>query len=311
MRIAFFGVPDLGVIGLNALMQNNANIVVAIPPSTSNAGYEHMTSVILHNNIPVLSFNKSPREPEFIASFMEFRPDVAIIGAFDNKLPEELIKIPPLGFINFHPSLLPEYRGGNPYFHVILNNEKKTGVTAHYMDESFDTGDIITQSETDIAGDETFGTLLSKLNSQSAEMMIEIVKKLENGESLPRKKQIKEGDFKTAPIIRPSKGDNIIDWSKDAFYINRFVRACNPIYATISSFRGNKIAIWAGMYSENNKNINIKPGTIVNVSRDSIAVATGKGLFFPTVIQCDYFITDIKDFIRRAAVKAGESFNEI
>ena len=91
----------------------------------------------------------------------ELQPDVAIVCSFNFLLPKELYEIPKFGTINCHPSLLPDYRGANPYFHVINNNEKQTGITFHYVDETFDTGDIITQIPVDIYENDTMGSLFT------------------------------------------------------------------------------------------------------------------------------------------------------
>ncbi|MCK7484433.1 MAG: hypothetical protein MZU97_01920 [Bacillus subtilis] len=194
--------------------------------------------------------------------------------------------------------MLPEYRGGNPIFHVIVNNEAKTGITIHYMDESFDTGDIIYQKEIKIEADETCGTLFSRLNFISSQILIETIEKLEKNETLPRTPQIKEGNYKKAPNVYQDLGDTVIDWNKDAAYIERFVRALNPYFGALTNFRGYAVKIWAGKY------ILDKPrkepvGSVYKVSKDALAIVTGKGLFLPTCMQLGNFvITDIQDFIK-------------
>ena len=259
--------------------------------------------------IPCLFFDKTPKEPLFIESIRELKPDLAVVCSFNNRLPKDLIDIPEFGFINCHPSLLPEYRGGNPYFHMLINNEKTTGITIHYMDENFDTGDIIIQQAFDIKPDDTIGTLFHRLNFHTAEMLLNTIDELEKGKTLPRMPQVKSGNFKTSPNVYPEKGHTIIDWSKDAEYIERFTRACNPFYGAMTFFRGYMVKIWSGVYSKESLFGEHSPGTIANVSKDMIAVATGKGMFFPTSLQLGSFlITNIQDFIRRTAPKIGESF---
>ncbi|EKE02243.1 MAG: Methionyl-tRNA formyltransferase [uncultured bacterium] len=310
MKIAFFGVPEAGIVCLNALMQHKKNIIAVIPPIPSHPVYSMMVGLAEQYSIPVLGFNSSPKEENFINAFRDLKADVAVVCSFDHLLPAELIEIPPLGFINCHPSLLPEYRGGNPFFHVIANGEKKTGVTIHYMDPSFDTGDIISQWEGDVAPDETLGTLFNRSNLQTTHMLIDVINRLEKGEKITGTPQIKEGNYKRASIILPEKGHTIIDWSKDAAYTERFTRALNPFFGAITYFRGCMLKIWSGVCMENQM-VNQQPGTIINVTPDNIAIATGKGLFFPTCFQVGNFvISDIKDFINRTNPQVGESFTD-
>ena len=228
--------------------------------------------------------------------------------AFNSKIPKELLDIPPMGFINCHPSLLPDYRGGNPYFHVIANGETKTGITIHYMDKNFDTGDIITQWKTDIMPNETLGILFQRTNIKTAEMISEIVEKLEKGETLPRTPQINKDCRHYSPNIYPEKGDTIIDWSKDAIDVERFIRACNPIYGASTFIRGCPVKIWSGQYQEKHNKDDIV-GSIVSILENDVAIATGNGLFFPKVLQIgNFLITDVKDFVKRTNLKVGEIF---
>jgi methionyl-tRNA formyltransferase len=312
MRIAFLGVPEMGFYCLNALIQAGKNIVGVVPPPPSHVAHNMMINLAKQHNIPCVFFEKSPKEEDFIAGFKELKPDIGLVCSFDHRLPAEIINEPPLGIINCHPSLLPEYRGGNPYSHVIINDEKKTGITLHYMDEGFDTGDIVTQWETPVAPDETMGTLFNRLNQQTITMILEIINKIEKGEKIPGTPQPREGNFKNAPLLIPDRGDTIIDWRRDARYIERFVRALNPYFGGVSFFRRCQVRIWYGNSATDMRCGNPVPGTITKVSKDNLSIATGKGIFFPTVIQIgSHLILDVKDFIRRTNPRAGELFTSM
>lgn len=311
MKIAFWGVPDLGLICLSRLMASNKNITVVIPPAMSHPAYSLMVSSANSYGIPVLSFKKTPKERDFIEKFKEFAPDIAVVCSFNNLIPDEVLKIPAKGFINCHPSLLPNYRGGNPYFHVIYNGEEKTGTSIHYMDASFDTGDIIMQEEMIISSDETLGTLFNKLNYQCANLVNKVLTMMEAGEDLPRIAQDKKSEFPTAPNIGQNEATTFINWNSDACHIERFVRGLNPFFGAKSYFRNNKIRFWSGKYDMSFKAANVSlPGTIIDIDKDKIIIATGKGVFIPTVIQIEYFlITDVKDFIKRTNPQIGEMFH--
>jgi len=292
---------------LNAFIEKKKDIAAIVLPETNKSAYNVLSDVVRLHNIPILTFENSLKDADFIEKFKSYNPDVAFVCAYNHKIPEELLKIPPLGFINCHPSLLPHYRGGNPYFHVIANNETKTGVTIHYMDEEFDTGDIISQYEMDITTNETFGTIFSRLNEKSVEMVIDVADRLEKDGKLPGIPQDRSENYKKAPTVKPERGDIFIDWKKDAACIERFIRACNPIYGALCYFRNCAVKIWSAEYIDDKKGYN--PGTVIKVSHDKITIGTDRGLLVPKTIQVGYFlITDIQDFIKRLNPQSGEKF---
>jgi len=308
MKIAFFGIPDLGIICLNTIMASKKNVIMVVPPAAVHPSHSVMVNTANSYGIPSVIFQKTPKEKDFINKFREYEPDVAVVASYNNLIPQELLEIPKYGFINCHPALLPNYRGGNPYFHVIYNGESKTGTTIHYMDNSFDTGDIILQEEMKIEANDTLGLLFNKLNHQGARLLNDVLTRLDNGETLPRIPQDKNGSYKTAPNIGQDEESTFIDWNTDACHIESFVRGLNPFFGAKSYFRNCKVRFWSGLYNLSSSK-SYTPGTIVNVTKDNIAIATKEGFFVPTSLQLEYFlITDIKDFIKRTNPKVGEIF---
>jgi methionyl-tRNA formyltransferase len=310
LRILFIGMPDMAVVCLNELMANGKNIVGVIPPDKQDPSYQALRGLAEQYKIPCIDFENNLSEPGFLEKIKNLNPDIAIVASYNYLLPKELYEIPPRGTINCHPSLLPDYRGGNPYFHVINNNENMTGITYHLMDETFDTGDIVYQKPVPVSPQDTMGTLFNRLNYYCASFYIELLTKLENGENLTPIAQAKDGNFKPAPKICPEKGDNIIDWSKDAASIERFVRALNPFYGGATFFKGTMVRIWKGKYSNNINVSSLEHGKIVKVTEDMILIATGNGVFMPEILQLGTFFTsDIKDFIAITSPKVGDSFH--
>ena len=137
----------------------------------------------------------------------------------------------------------------------------------------------------------------------------DIITRLENGETIEGIQQDKTGSYKKAPNVYMDNGDTLIDWLKDAAYVERFIRALNPFFGAMTYFRGCPIKIWSGNYSTEQKYKNLIPGTIAKASRDNISIVTGNGIYFPTSLQIgSYIISDIKEFIRRTNPQAGEVF---
>lgn len=307
MRILFVGTPDMALICLLKLLEDKHNIVGIVPPASSHPAFLQMCNLAAQHDIPCVYFNEKPSEPSFLKGIKALNPDIAVVCSFDKLFPEEFLNIMPMGVINCHPSILPDYRGGNPYFHVINNNEKYTGITLHMMDSQYDTGDIVYQEKIDLAQDETMGTLFNRLNFRIADILTETLTFLKQNSQLPFTKQDKEGNYKKAKCIYPEKGDTIIDWQNSAEQIECFIRACNPFYGAVTSFRNCQIKIWSAFYE--NKDSSKPVGQIVKVTKDGFSISTGKGLLYPTTLQIGTFVlSDVKDFVRRLSPSEEEYF---
>ena len=209
------------------------------------------------------------------------------------------------GFINVHPSMLPKYRGGNPYSRVIMNGETETGVTIHFMDESFDTGDIIAQKAYHIHSKATMGTLFNELNVLGIELLLQVLQSYET-EPLPRIPQPK-GDFISGKGL--DERDIFINYNKTAEEIERFIRGLNPFIIASTTFRGNLMKIIKAEVASDAFCIPHPAGTVAKIEDDKFFIATAKGLLVPTVLQFgSFFIGDSKDFIRIVNPKIGEEF---
>ncbi len=306
LRVLFIGLPDMGTICLRALTKAGINVVGILAAPKDNSAYGMFLEEAKGYNLPIL-FYDTLKDEQLLKSIKELHPDIAVVCSFSKKIPKEMLDIVPMGFINCHPSLLPDYRGGNPYFHIINNGEKFSGVTLHFMDESFDTGDIVAQQKFAVEKFETMGTLFNKTNFMIADMLVKVLKDIESGNPPKKYPQPKEGDFKKAPMIDFEHGANRIDWDKTAEEIDRFVRACNPFWGAYCFFRGCFIKVYAASFEK--KKHNFPPGTVVKVKSDYIAIAAREGLFFPKVLHVgSYFCSDVRDFIKFSAPLAGEQF---
>lgn len=306
IRIVFIGMPEMGIICLRTLVNAKKNVVGLIPPLKSTGGlYNTMTSIADSYGISVLDYERLDAS-KFIEKVKELNADIGIVASFSQKLPKQLLEATKLGFINAHPSLLPHYRGGNPYFHPINNNEKATGITLHFMDEGFDTGDIIYQQSVPILPFETMGTLFNKTNYMFANAQVDLISHLESGGELPRSPQDKDGDYIKAPMMYENKGHNHIDWNMPADAVERFIRACNPFIMAVTSYKNNMMKIHTGFF-DIDKVPNAEPGTITEVGASHLGIATSLGTFYPRSVQIgSYFSGDIGLFIQYIQPKVGE-----
>jgi methionyl-tRNA formyltransferase len=138
------------------------------------------------------------RHPRALATLAGQEPDVAFVACFSERIPPEMLALPRHGFLNLHPSLLPAYRGPHPLFWCFRLGETKTGVTLHFMDEGFDTGDIVRQEAVAFA-DGLSGEAADQLCAErGGALMVEAVRQLEAG-TLPRQPQTGQSSYHPFP----------------------------------------------------------------------------------------------------------------
>lgn len=303
-RVLFIGIPDMAYICLDGLNMSGMNIVGVLGPRKDHPTYVNFKNFVNSRNLNYIE-NEKLDDFIFIQKIKNLKADIAVVCSFNYKIPKVLLDSVKEGFINIHPSLLPEYRGANPYSSVIINNEKETGVTLHFMDESFDAGDIITQKRMPVSEIDTMGTLFNKLNILGLDMLLETLKQYENAPLSRQKQPI--GIFKKGKAMK--EGDIIIKYENSSAQIERHIRALNPFIPAQTSFRGNVMKIFTADVIEEEFSTNALPGSIVKVERDKFYVKTGKGLLAMTSMQFgSFFIGTSNEFIKMLNPQIGERF---
>ena len=285
LKIVFMGTPDFAEECLKELVEEKYDVkaVVTNPDKPKGRGMQMIASPVkqyaVQKGITIYQPEKVRKNIEFIEKLKEIKPDVICVVAYGKILPKEILEIPTLGCINVHASLLPKYRGAAPIQWAIINGEKVTGVTTMYMDIGMDTGDIILKKETEIGEDETTGELWNRLAKEGAKLLVETLRKIEQGTAT----RTKQGeDFTLAPMLEKQMSQ--IDWeNKTAQQIKDLVRGLNPIMGAYSIFNGKKIKFWKVQnYSmlEAAKLLEKSVEELSNFSNGSIVLADSrKGLF--------------------------------
>lgn len=306
LKILFVGTPDMAIICLEKLLVQGFNIVGVVPPLSNHNLHKFFIDYVHQFGIrTVVSPSDTLKEPQFLQEIKSLEPDIAVVCSYDKKFPKEFLETTKLGFLNSHPSLLPQYRGGNPYFHAINNNESVSGITIHFMDENFDTGDIVYQHEFELAKNETLGSLFTRTNHMIAEALVKVLRDLEETGKVERTPQVVTGNLKGAPNL--SQQGLIIDWDKKATDIERFIRACNPFMFPTTVFRGVNIKISSATYGFKNSS-KYAPGTICEVN-DVFGISTMKGIIYPQVLHVgSLLVCDNKEFVKRFSPQVGEIF---
>lgn len=246
MKILFMGTPDFAKESLEKLYDSGYEIcgVVTTPDRPSGRGMKLVASPVkeyaISKNLKVFQPEKITNNTEFKNEIKEINPDLVCVVSYGVILPKSFLKIPKLGCINVHPSMLPKYRGPAPIQWAVLNGDKSTGVTIMYLNEQMDAGDIILQEEVQIEEDETTGELWDRLSSIGARLLLKSVKQIEENK-VTRTKQPEE--YTLAPML--NKEMSKIDWNlKTSNEIKNLVRGLNPIMGTYTFLNGKKIKFW-------------------------------------------------------------------
>lgn len=302
-RVLFIGMPDMAIVCLNKLVAKGINIIGVVPPEKTDPTNKLMVNTAQNLGLDIIEYNISLSDKGFLQRIKNLNADIGVVASFSRKLPKELLQLTKDGFINLHPSKLPDYRGANPYSHVIMNGEEESAITLHFMDETYDTGDIISQYCFDLDLNETMGTLFNRTNKMCASMLYEALDYYEN-HSFPRRPQPTGGNYKKAETLSFEKKNIFIDWNKSAEEIERFIRALNPFIGALTYYNGVILRINSAYVIE--KNHDYAPGTICD-TKSSLKVACGKDILEVDSIQYDgLFISSGRDFVDRVNPQKGE-----
>ncbi|MCK4699101.1 MAG: methionyl-tRNA formyltransferase [Bacteroidales bacterium] len=284
-RIVFMGTPEFAIASLDALLINKFNIagVVTAPDRQSGRGLKLQQSAVkkfaIKSSLPVLQ-PTNLKDLEFINTLKKIKPDILVVVGF-RKLPDEVWKLPPLGTINLHASLLPQYRGAAPINWVLINGEKITGVTTFFIDDKIDTGKIIYQEKVEITPGENAGTLHDKLMNKGAELVNKTVKSILKGVS-PQTDQSTltkaQTELKKAPKLRNENCE--IPWEKSAIKVYNFIRGLSPYpgaWTRIINQKGKTSILKifkTEVISEQHEN---KPGTVLTDDQSYLQIAVDSG----------------------------------
>ncbi len=302
-RVLFIGMPDMAIVCLNKLVEKGINIIGVVPPEKTDPTNKLMVNTAQNLGLDIIEYNISLSDKGFLQRIKNLNADIGVVASFSKKLPKELLQLTKDGFINLHPSKLPDYRGANPYSHVIMNGDEESAITLHFMDETYDTGDIISQYCFDLDLNETMGTLFNRTNQMCASMLYEALDYYEN-HSFPRRPQPTGGNYKKAETLSFEKKNIFIDWNKSAEEIERFIRALNPFIGALTYYNGVILRINSAYVIE--KNHDYAPGTICD-TKSSLKVACGKDILEVDSIQYDgLFISSGRDFVDRVNPQKGE-----
>lgn len=306
MRIVFMGTPDFSVGTLEAVVAAGHEVacVVTQPDKPRGRGKELQPTPVKEaaqrHGLPVYQPAKI-RDPEAVEKIRSFQPDVIVVVAFGQIIPQQILDIPRYGCINVHASLLPKYRGAAPIQWAIIDGEEVSGVTIMRMDAGLDTGDMISKVEIPLEKDETAGTLFDKLSDAGAKLLVQTLPTLEDQSAVYEK----QPELSPTPYSRMiSKKDGEIDWSSPAVNIERLIRGMSPWPSAYTHLGGKTLKIWRAETAEGKAGS--APGTVLEVGKGGLVVSTGDGALRLLEIQLEgKKRMDAEAFLRGFAIEAG------
>ena len=312
LRVVYMGTPDFAVPALQALIDSHHDVVGVFtqPDRQSGRGKKvrqtPVKKVAVEHEIPVFQ-PESVKTDEAYDQLAAWEPDVTVVAAYGQILPERILELPRLGSVNIHASLLPEYRGAAPINWCLVHGEHETGVTMMKMDVGLDTGPILTADKVDIPELMTAQQLHDVLARLGAEMIVGVLDRYAAGELEPTPQDDSESSY--ASML--SKSDGRVDWSKSAREVANHVRGFNP-WPGAFTFHGEE---------DNSKRIKLhlaraadgagEPGEVLRAdpSEGVLRVACGEGAVDILEIQAPgKRAMDTGDFLNGYDVEPGEFF---
>ena len=273
MKSIVLAYHNIGCVGIEALLRNGFQIAAVFTHKDDpreNVWFDSVAELAASRDIPVFAPDDI-NHPLWVKRIKEFAPDIIFSFYYRNMVKQPILGIPPAGCLNLHGSFLPKYRGRCPINWVLVNGEKETGVTLHYMTPKPDDGDIVCQKKIIITEDDTAKFLLEKAARTASTMLDEILPRIKDG-AAPRVSQ----DHSKASYYggrRPADGE--IDWTVGAKQVKNLVRAVTRPYPGAFSHIANEKCLFWAVSEAPYRGEKLSPGVII--STDPLVVACGKG----------------------------------
>jgi methionyl-tRNA formyltransferase len=306
-RIVFMGTPAFAVPSLEALIRSTYQVVAVYTQPDRKAGrgqsvaFSPVKQLALSKGLEIIQ-PESLKAAGTIEKLASFAPDLIVVAAFGQILPQEVLALPKSGCINVHPSLLPRYRGASPIATAILQGDEITGVTIMLLDIGMDTGPILSRREVSISAGDTTGSLTAKLAQVGARLLMETLPLWIDGRIKPQPQEESRASY--SGVI--NKGDGEIDWRLPALELWRRVRAFDPWPGCYARWGGRRLKLSKAVPLYGDKPG--EPGKVIALSPPApaaVGVETGDGVLGLLAIQlegkremsADEFVRGQRDFI--------------
>jgi len=315
MRIVYLGSGEFGIECLNALngSDHSVQLVVTQPPNPAGRGRKPNPTPAARwangNSIPFIETDNA-NTPEMIEKIADYKPDLIVVIAFGQKVGNDLINLPPKSAVNVHASLLPKYRGAAPINWAIINGETETGISIITLAQKMDAGCILGQSKTDIAPDETTGSLHDKLAQIAAPLLLETIAQIADGSVV-----YTEQDHSKATLApKLNKSDGFIDFNESAASLEKKIRGLWPWPGASANYLSKKTgkSIRVTIAAAQVVQTIITPGLSAGTLDENLNVTCGKdALKIAQIKPAGSPLMDFKDFSNGRQTQPGDLFIKI
>jgi methionyl-tRNA formyltransferase len=275
MRVVFAGTPDFSLPILQALLDSRHTVVAVYTQPDRPAGRGRklhpspVKQLALQHHIPVYQPAKLTSS-EAHGELAALAPDLMVVVAYGLILPQAVLDLPTRGCVNLHASLLPRWRGAAPIQRAILAGDSESGVCLMQMEAGLDSGPVLAEARTDIADDDTGGSLHDRLSRMAADLLARHLDDLEVGALAPAVQD--EGLVTYASKL--DKSEAVIDWQQDAEQLERQVRAFDPWPVAQAKYQEQTLRIWSAKAVDGAGG---EPGSVVDAGKQGIDVVCGRG----------------------------------
>lgn len=299
-RIVFMGTPEFAVTSLDALCESGFNVVAVVtaPDKPAGRGMKATESAVkkyaLSRGLPVLQPEKL-KSPEFLDALRALQADIQVVVAF-RMLPEQVWNMPPMGSINIHGSLLPQYRGAAPINWAIINGEKETGVTSFQLQHEIDTGGMLLQEKIPIGENDNAGEVHDRMKAVGAQLLVKTLRGIFEGHLQPIPQPTLPADqLRHAPKIHTDTCR--IDFTRTCGDVHNLIRGLSPYPGAFTRLGDKVLKIFRGhpVISQ----VKEKPGTVVSDNKKFLRIACADGYYEAEEIQLEgKRRMDVGEFLR-------------
>lgn len=284
MRILVIAARVVGHRCLEAILESGAEICGLLYLDDAKAGvtvaHSDFGDLIARQSLNAQSFISLKRNDAALAFARAVKPDLGIVVGVSELIGEELLTLPPKGFIGMHPTLLPKGRGRAPIPWALIHDLKETGVTLFYAEPGADTGDILAQEKVPIFDSDTAPILGARTDDVACRLFVESLPKLANGSE----QRIKQNDAEATNWPRRRPEDGVIDWAKDSRALYNWVRALTQPYPGAFTFaNGRKLYVWSAVEARAPRQVT--PGEVIGADGNVVLVGTANGALALNEVQ--------------------------
>lgn len=282
MRIVYMATAEIAVVPLEKLSELAGDLLVVSQPDRPSGRKRVLSPSPIKERALAMGHEvltpEKVGDAETVAAIQAFNPDLVVVFAYGQFIPERICSIPDLGTINIHPSLLPKYRGAAPIQWAIANGDAISGVSIITVAQKMDAGDILLQREEAIAPDDTAASYSEKMSRLGGELIVEAVNGLVAGTIQARP----QDEAQVVEVRKLEKSDGRIEWKRSAQELHNRIRGFNPWPGSFCEVHeGESLKIWRSSVEAGKG----EPGTVLSVDGDGPLIATGEGALRLLAVQ--------------------------